>query len=208
MRHENYMIALFNRNIINLGFPCLPWRREPIFGTPTQWAVDWGIFALMYTDGGLSQEVLRAKHDSETLDRLTLQLQRRMKIIGVGALLASPFIFLYLTVYMFFEYGRELRGQPTILGTRTWSVMAKWKLREFNELSHIFQKRCNIAIKPAHDYVNQFRNVYITIFSKFVVFIAGSLLLLLIVLGFIDDELINENFIGDRSGLLLIYTLY
>jgi hypothetical protein len=42
------------------------------------------------------------------------------------------------------------------LGSRRWSSLAKWRLREFNELPHYIQHRLDASYEAAVKYVGQF----------------------------------------------------
>lgn len=42
------------------------------------------------------------------------------------------------------------------LGSRRWSSLAKWRLREFNELPHYVQHRLDASYEAAVNYVGQF----------------------------------------------------
>ena len=206
MRKDNYLIALINRNVLDLSVPFLP-RRMTILTTPIYWAIRASLFPFFFDDNGVKQDILHARDDPALLDRLSADLARRLKLFGAVALLMSPFVFVYLAAYTFFDYGRELRTSPRDISTRIWSLLAQWKFREFNELPHSWQKRLRRATSPAFDYVNQFHNVYLTAVARFFAFAGGSLLIVFVILGFIDDGLLQTDILGPFSGIWIIGVL-
>jgi hypothetical protein len=56
-----------------------------------------------------------------------------------------------LVDFLFFVYA--VAGS---LGSRRWSSLAKWRLREFNELPHYIQHRLDASYEAAVKYVGQF----------------------------------------------------
>ena len=51
---------------------------------------------------------------------------------------------------------QEYHKNPSSIGSRQFTQLARWKFREFNELPHLFQQRINRAYPVADTYVNQF----------------------------------------------------
>ena len=64
---------------------------------------------------------------------------------------------------------QEFHTKGDYLGPRTWSPLAMWRMREFNELPHVFQRRVNASIKPANQYERQFPVPVLTVVAKYVV---------------------------------------
>ncbi len=56
-------------------------------------------------------------------------------------LLISPFLLVFLLMYLFLSNAERLYHHPSSVGARRWSSLASWRLREFNELSHYLQHR-------------------------------------------------------------------
>lgn len=56
-------------------------------------------------------------------------------------LLLSPFLIAFLLIYFFLRNGEAFYHHPSSLGARRWSALAKWRLREFNELPHLVTHR-------------------------------------------------------------------
>lgn len=85
-------------------------------------------------------------------------LRRRFILMGFINAIFAPFIVLYLLFYSFFRYFEEYHKNPSSLGTRFYTQLARWKFREFNELPHVFQMRLHRSYPLAETYVSQFPN--------------------------------------------------
>eukprot|EP00501_MAST-03F_sp_TOSAG23-6_P001644 GSMAST32.ASY1.ANO1.1711.1 assembled CDS len=106
-----------------------------------------------------------------------------------------PFILIFSVVYFFMRNAEEFHTKRDYLGPREWSPLARWKFREFNELPHVFELRLNRSYKAANDYEKLFPTPAITIMSRFISFIVGSLLGLLLFFTFLDEHiLLQVNF--------------
>ena len=63
-----------------------------------------------------------------------------------------------------------------------------WKLREFNELNHFFERRIAVAKTYTNFYMDQFPREITSQLARFVVFVAGSLLAVLAIATVMDSE--------------------
>lgn len=68
-------------------------------------------------------------------------LQRRFIIMGVLNLLLLPFIMVFMIIFFFLAHAEELHSKKTLFGPRQWNCLSQWKMREFNELHHFFERR-------------------------------------------------------------------
>jgi len=57
-------------------------------------------------------------------------------------LVLSPFLIAFLLIYFFLRHAEAFYHHPSSAGARRWSSLAKWRLREFNELPHYITHRC------------------------------------------------------------------
>ena len=78
---------------------------------------------------------------------------------------------------------------------------ALWKFREFNELPHLFSRRINLSYKEAQSYEKQFPTPMLTVVSKCVTYIAGSLVALLAVFTLLDENILLHVTIAGRNLL-------
>ena len=54
----------------------------------------------------------------------------------------APFVFVFLAIHFFLRNAEQLYHHPSSVGARRWSPLARWRLREFNELPHYIEHRC------------------------------------------------------------------
>lgn len=117
----------------------------------------------------------------------------------------APFIVLYLLVYSFFRYFEEYHKNPSTIGLRTFTPLARWQFREFNELPHLFNQRLNHAHPIAESYVAHFPRERTAVICRFVAFVAGSLAAVLILFSLIDpDAFLHFEITKDRTVLFWI----
>ena len=66
---------------------------------------------------------------------------------ALANLLLSPFLLVFLLIYFFMHNAERFYSHPGALGSRRWSALAKWRLRELNELQHYLQHRCEGGVR-------------------------------------------------------------
>ena len=54
----------------------------------------------------------------------------------------APFVFVFLAIHFFLRNAEQLYHHPSSVGARRWSPLARWRVREFNELPHYIEHRC------------------------------------------------------------------
>ncbi|PFH54263.1 hypothetical protein AMATHDRAFT_135335 [Amanita thiersii Skay4041] len=195
MRQENYLIALFNKELLDLKVP-LPhflhqfFPREQGNGTMLTKALEWNIrFCLMEylfdQHGRVRKAFLKARNRTMLIEGL----KRRFIFMGILNAIFAPFIVLYLLMYSFFRYFEEYHKDPSSIGGRKYTSYAQWKFREFNELPHFFTRRLHESYPLASMYIGQFPNEKLTLIVRFVAFIAGSFAAVLVLATVLDPDL-------------------
>ena len=84
---------------------------------------------------------------------------------------------------------QEFRASPSAIGARTFTPLAEWKFREFNELDHDFRHRVKQAHPMAAAYLDQFPRDKTHQFLHFVSLVSGTLAGLLTLATLWDSEL-------------------
>ncbi|KAG8899850.1 autophagy protein atg9 [Tulasnella sp. 403] len=180
MRQENYLIALFNKDLLDLRVP-LPWFVERYAGkyiTPSntltralEWNLRYCVLGHLFDrNGRVRKSFLKEKQRAKEIEIL----RRRFIFMGVLNAIFAPFIVLYLLMYSFFRYFEEYHKNPSSIGGRQYTPYAEWKFREFNELPHLFRRRLNESYPVASEYIDQFPKEKVALVMRFVAFIAGS----------------------------------
>ncbi|KAF3280741.1 autophagy protein atg9 [Orbilia oligospora] len=201
MRKENYLIALFNKDILDLSIP-LPFLRDHQLLTKTvEWNLGLAILDFVFHDGDNFNPVFLKESSRKGLSQA---LRTRFVVFGFFNLLFAPFIVAYLVIHYFFQYFNEYQTNPSAIGSRRYTPLAEWKFREFNELVHLFHRRMNISYPFAVKYLEQFPKEKFVQAAKFVTFIFGSFAAVLAIASLLDTELLQFEITKDRTVLFYI----
>lgn len=193
MRKDNYLIALINKNVLDLRLPCCGCAAP--FTKSLEWNLHWTLLNHMFSRN------FRLR--PQFLTDVTA-LQRRFVMFGLLNLVLLPFTLLFMVMYFFLKNAEEFHKKGDYLGPRKWSPLALWKFREFNELPHVFDRRINGSYKPANEYELQFPTPVLAVVAKCMAFVAGSMAAVLLALALVDEELLLHIHILDRNLLWYI----
>lgn len=186
MRRDNYLIALINKDILDLTLPIPFLRNRQFFSKTLEWNLSLCILDYVFNEQGQVRPLfLKDSHRRALSDGL----RRRFVFAGFMNVLCAPFIILYFMMLYFFRYFNEYQRNPSQIGSRQYTPLAEWKFREFNELWHLFRRRTNMSYPFASRYVDQFPKDKMVQLSRFVAFIAGALASVLALASVIDPEL-------------------
>ncbi|EKM55276.1 uncharacterized protein PHACADRAFT_95774 [Phanerochaete carnosa HHB-10118-sp] len=214
MRQENYLIALFNKELLDLRIPLPPLLRrwvgeEEGKGRMLTRVLEWNLrFCLMEFLFNRSGKVRRIFLNSRNRPQLIEGLKRRFIFMGILNAIFAPLIVLYLLMYSFFRYFEEYHNNPSNMSGRRYTPFAQWKFREFNELPHNFARRLNESSPTASLYIGQFPNEKVTIIVRFVAFIAGSFAAVLLLASVLDPDMIVHFEITPHRTVLFYLTLF
>lgn len=101
MRRENYLIALFNKDILDLTLPIPFLQGRQFFSRALLWNIDWCVMDLIFNDlGQVSQLALKDSHRR----KLSAALKSRFLFCGFMNALLAPVIVLYILVVYFLRY--------------------------------------------------------------------------------------------------------
>ncbi|ORY79546.1 APG9-domain-containing protein, partial [Protomyces lactucae-debilis] len=203
MRKENYLVALFNKEILNLSAPLPFLSGRPLLTRTLEWNLSLCILAYVFDENGQVRPafVKDGAHRKQLIDGL----RRRFLFAGIMNAIFAPFIIIYLLLLYFFKYFSEYHKNPGALGSRAYTPYAQWKFREFNEVQHLFQRRLNLSQLHADRYVSQFPNDKTMQTARFVSFVAGSFAAVLALASVIDPDLfLGFEITHDRTVLFYI----
>ncbi|KAG0341864.1 autophagy protein atg9 [Podila horticola] len=187
MRKENFMIAMFNKELIDLSVPLPMMKHRTILTRILEWSLSFCILGYVFDDRGQVRK--RFLKDTRRAE-LAEGLKRRFQFMGLATLIFAPLISIYLALYFFFRYFEEYHKNPGSIGTRQYTPLAKWKFKEFNELPHLFDTRINASYPLAMKYINQFPKEKTILVCRFVAFISGSFAAVLALMTLFDQELL------------------
>ncbi|XP_010557109.1 PREDICTED: autophagy-related protein 9-like [Tarenaya hassleriana] len=200
MRKENYLIGMLNKGV--LSFPNSYWipGAGPIIksapdGTPyrlvltktLEWTLNWCILQSMFDRN------FRVRREFVSNPRT---LKKRLFVVGLAMLLLSPFLVIFMLVYLFLKHAEQFYNHPSTASSRRWSNLSKWLFREFNEVDHLFKHRINSSIVHASEYLKQFPSPIISIVAKFISFVSGGFTAVLIIIAFFQEDLLEGHILG------------
>ncbi|KAI3319938.1 autophagy protein Apg9 [Xylariaceae sp. AK1471] len=186
MRRENYIIALFNKDILNLTAPIPFLNNRQLFSKSLEWTVQFGVLDLIFNEGGqVHQRVLKSDHRGQ----LSREMQTRFAFAAIMNLIFAPFLACGLLVDFIFTYYNEFKTNTSSIGARQYTPLARWKFREFNELPHLFEERLNMSYPFAKHYIDQFPKKKTESAARTVQFFVGALIAVIAIVGFSDPEM-------------------
>ncbi|KAG8389222.1 hypothetical protein BUALT_Bualt02G0206400 [Buddleja alternifolia] len=200
MRKENYLIGMLNKGV--LAFPISGWvpgagitanvgpnnvQHRLVLPKTLEWTLNWCILQSMFDRN------FRIRRDFIS-DPKTLK--KRLMVVGFVLILLSPFLVIFMLVYLFLRHAEQFYNHPSTASSRRWSNLSKWIFREFNEVDHLFKHRINSSIVHASDYLKQFPSPILTIIAKFISFVSGGFAAVLIIIAFLEESLLEGHIFG------------
>ncbi|KAF2739437.1 autophagy-related protein 9 [Polyplosphaeria fusca] len=187
MRKENFLISLFNKEILDVTVPVPFLGNRYIFSETTEWHVNLAIMQFVFSayNDQFNPDFLKERNRRD----LVKKLQNRLRIVGLISIVCAPFTVSYILASYLFRYFTEYHKDPSLLSSRDFTPFAKWRFREFNELPHLFDRRKNMAYPYANRYLAQFPKDKTEQISAFVAFIAGAFAFVLVCFTLLDSEL-------------------
>ncbi|WOG81745.1 hypothetical protein DCAR_0100896 [Daucus carota subsp. sativus] len=200
MRKDNYLIGMLNKGV--LSFPVSKWvpgagpivksgpmgtQQRIILTKILEWTLKWCILQSMFDRNFCVRRDFIS--DPKTL-------KKRLFIVGVTVLVLSPFIVIFMLVYLFLKHAEQFYNHPSTASSRRWSNLSKWILREFNEVDHLFKHRINGSVVHASEYLKQFPSPVLSIIAKFISFVSGGFAAILIIIAFLEESLLEGHIFG------------
>ena len=186
MRRDNYLIALFNKDILDLTLPIPFLRDRPLFSKTLEWNLSLCILDYVFNEQGqVRPTFLKDAHRRALSDGL----RQRFIFAGIMNVVCAPFIITYFMMLYFFRYFNEYQRNPSQISSRQYTPFAEWKFREFNELWHLFERRINMSYPFASRYINQFPKDKTIQVSRFIAFVTGALASVLALASVIDPDI-------------------
>jgi len=179
MREDNFMIALTNHHAFTSHLPSwIPPRL--VYTRASLWNLRTAVFRWAFDH--------RSRLCADFVER-PAALAQRLRLLGVLNLVLMIPVLIFVTIYFFMRHTEEFRSHRSSPFRRQWTDYAKWTFREFNELPHQFKARMCAAQATAEDYVRSTRasSPVLECLQRFVKFVAGAILAVLLVVALWDD---------------------
>ncbi|KAK8044849.1 hypothetical protein PG993_004873 [Apiospora rasikravindrae] len=187
MRRENYIIALFNKDVLDFTVPIPFLRNRHFFSQTLLWTLHFSILGLVFDESNqVRPQILKSDHRGQ----LSRDLRVRFAFAATMNLIFSPFVAMFLLIdFIFTYYNVGIQDECLFLRRTTIHPLAEWKFREFNELPHHFKERTNLSYPFAKHYMDQFPKKKTESAAKAIRFFAGALIAIIAIVGFSDPEM-------------------
>ena len=141
--------------------------------------------------------------------RIQSSLTLRFRIIGLILFICSPLMLAFELLYVIFDYTKTIKSCGASLSFREWTPEAKWSIREYNELPHLFKNRLAKSYEYANAYLDHFPILLFQPIAKIITFASGSVLAFLTLLALLTDFnlVIQSKIFGGKSVAWLILIL-
>ena len=202
MRRQNYMIAMINKDVLDLTLPIPFLRNRQIFTRTLEWYLELCIMEFVFNRKSQVRPLfLKDTHRKE----LSSTLRTRFIIAGISALIFAPFFATFFVLRHFFQNFNDYQKNPAQIGMRDYTPFAQWKFREFNELGHLFRRRINMSFPFAERYINQFPKDKTIQIARFVSLISGAVVSVLGLATIFDqDNFLNFEITHGRTTIFYI----
>lgn len=101
MRKDNYLIAMFNKDVLDITIPFPFVRGRQLYSRTLEWYLQFSILDFVFNEmGQVNQEFLKASRRGQ----LSEKLRQRFLFAGVIHCFCFPFIIAYLIILYFFTY--------------------------------------------------------------------------------------------------------
>ncbi|XP_074602936.1 autophagy-related protein 9 [Brevipalpus obovatus] len=206
LRHQNYTIALLNKNLLPIHY------KVPLLGEVTYLSKGLnyninlllfrGPFAIFESSWKLKDDYKSAAYRQVCAD----QFSRNCLMLAAINFILMPLIFIWQILYIFYAYAETLKRDPShMFASKNWSLYARIFCRHFNELDHQLNDRLNKGYKAASMYMDSFNSPLMEVIAKNVMFVAGAVLAVLVLLTIYDEDVIAvEHIITIMAGLGLV----
>lgn len=186
MRQENYYVAMFNKDIFDFTLP-VPFMGSRVFYSKSlEWCIDFSLTNYIFSEQGVPRTFAL---DVKNRRALVEGLRRRLRFAALISILFAPFNIIRFSIFYFFRYYTEFTRNPARASLRAFTPFAEWKIREFNELDHLFQRRIRQSYPFAIEYLKQFPKDKTDQVCRFVAFVSGAFAGVLALATLFDSEL-------------------
>ena len=185
---DNYFISMVDKKVIKTN------NISKLF----EWNIKYCFINSLYSNNTFDVRVFN------TNEKFYKEIEKKIISVIVVNFIFMPFIINYMSLYTIFNYGEKLYTNPGYLFNRTWTRLAKWEFRNYNELYHEFNERLVKSYKPSIEYSNLFHNKIIETISKFLLFILSSLFVTMIIFSVINEKLLVNLYIIETKQMFWV----
>ena len=186
MRRDNFYVAMYNKDIFDFTLPLPFFGARQFYSKSLEWCIDFCFTNFIFDEqGNIRPFALEIRNRAS----VAANCRRRLQFAALISILIAPINILWFCVMYFFRYYTEFTRNPSKVSARSFTPFAEWKIRQFNELDHLFHRRLRQAFPFANEYLKQFPKDKTDQFCRFVAFVSGALAAVLAIATLLDHEL-------------------
>lgn len=158
-------------------------------------------------DNYLYNSIIPSRYNQEirNYDEYLEKVKYRINLVLGINIIALPFTLVILVVYLIIKYGEKIYSNPSLLYERQINIKTRWQLRYFNELPNLFKDRLKRIQRNMDKIINVYNSIIIQVVYRFIIFLVGSIFLILLVLSFISTKYFAELYIiGNHNVIWLL----
>ena len=195
LRIDNYIVGLFNNNTLKLKILNIEFT-ENYINEDMEWYLKYIIDRLYINKRLINQSELKKEN----------KIKMILKIICIINILLIPYKIINYLLFFLFNHAEDMRSkrENKDISRLDWTLYAKWKFKEYNELDYKFDKRIQASYKYADMYKKQYLKPVLNSINETLIYISKSLLSLIILITLIDDNLLIKMNILDKNLLWYI----
>ncbi len=186
MRKDNFYVALYNKDILDFTLPLPLFGNRQFYSKSLEWCIDFCLTNFVFDERGSIRPFCL---DVKNRAALVKTLRDRLQFAALTSVLLAPFNILRFCTTYFFRYYTEFTRNPSRISARSFTPFAEWKIREFNELEHLFQRRLRQAMPFANEYLKQFPKNKQDQTARFIALVSGAIAAVLGMFSVWDSEL-------------------
>ena len=163
-----------------------------------EWNIKYCFINSLYSKNKLDTKFLHKN------DAFYKEIEKKILSVIVVNFLFMPFIINYMMLYNIFNYGEKLYTNPGYLFNRSWTRLARWKFRNYNELDHEFKERLLKSDRICNEYSNLFNNKILETVSNFLLFILSSIFVTFILFSVINEKLLINLYVIENKQMFWV----
>lgn len=183
MRNDNLFICLINQGFFDIDIKI----NNTIYNIYLGNMLLWNIRNIILGDLFDNDFKLRTSWRNGNIKR---SLKCKVRLYSIISFLIMPFFIIFYFCYFILNIAHEFHQKTSSnsISNEKWTSMAKWKFREYNELPHIFEKRLIKSIPFTMHYLKLFNNPFNIKIARFISFLTGSIIGLIIIAVYITSD--------------------
>ncbi len=198
-----YAMRILRQENIAITFYRMKYNNADIFRIKLSKFLDWNFiycFVNSLFDG-------KGNITDDTMSNYLTRVRNRALLLGIINIIAMPFILYIAILITIIKYGEQFYNEPHTIIAKEWTIKTKWRIRYYNELPHIYEKRYINIEKNMRKILNCQKNNIISAIAQFIHFILGSIFIFIIILSFVNYNILINCYFDANHNLLWVFSI-